>query len=197
MKSHHLFILFCGFIQLAGTNASAVELVGLIGYDASVFSNKPSNYSAATGGVGYSFFARTDLGPGMIESGALVAPNSITTNQSYGALKANGFYWILPLMYRLPIYAPFFSFAVGLDYAVASSTNFSVGGATLASTTNGYQNHFGAQVSVEAVQDLGENLGLVLDARYRQGLSSAITLNSAHVNYNFVMIGIGLQKRLE
>lgn len=182
---------------IASPRCDAIELAGLLGYHLSMFSEKPSNYESASGGVGYAFLGRVDLGPGMLESGFLAAPNSITTRQTFGNVKASGFYWIIPLMYRINILPPFFSLAVGGDYAVESSTSFSVSGAQLSSTTNGYQNHFGAQVSLEAVQDVGENLSILFDARYRQGLGTAITINSQAIKYNFLMLGIGLQKRLE
>ena len=195
------------FLTLTSANTFAFEMLGLISYDISSIQNKPSNYGSTQNGLGYNFFGRIDLGPGKLESGFMYAPAGVTTHEaSLGDVKMTGSYWIIPLIYRYSFYEPFFSLGVGFDYAAVGNTALTVNGApyNIASNNSGYQSHFGAEISGEATQDLGENLSAVLDVRYRMGLSNGITflnldptVTSAQSKYNFFMIAIGLQKRLD
>jgi len=175
----------------------AYEMLGLFSYNFSNINPKPTLYSGTKNEIGYTFLGRIDLGPGLLESGFQFIPTSISTQQAFGELKTTGSYWILPLMYRYVFFPPFFSVAAGVDYAVVGSTNLSVSGNQVAGLTSGYQSHFGVQASLEANQDLGENLSLVLDLRYRQGLATAISFNNVGSHYNFFIIGLGIQKHLE
>lgn len=187
---------------LAGAGSSsafAYEMQGLISYNVSQIESKPSNFSSSGDGIGYSFLGRFDLGPGQLESGFLFTPTSITTTQSTHEVKFTGTYWIFPLMYRIHFFPPFFSFAFGGDYAVVGTTNLIYDGNTLAinNINSGYLSHFGAQASLQATQDLGEDLSLVLDLRYRKGLGTSINLSGAEPKYSFFMVGLGIQKHLE
>lgn len=177
--------------------APAFEMLGMISYNLGQINPKPTNYLSSSNGIGYTFLGRLDLGPGLIESGFQFIPTSISTTQSFGELKATGSYWILPLMYRYVFFPPFLSIAVGGDYAVVGTNNLSVGGTQVNGLTSGYRSHFGAQASFEVNQDLGEDLSLVLDIRYRAGLANAITYGTEGSKYNFWVIALGIQKHLE
>jgi hypothetical protein len=192
LKITALFTLF-----LLSYSASAFEMQGMISYNLGQINPKPTNYLSSSNGIGYTFLGRLDLGPGQIESGFQFVPTSISTTQTFGELKATGSYWILPLMYRYTFLPPFFSIAIGGDYAVVGTNNLSVGGAQVNGLTSGYRSHFGAQVSFEINQDLGEDLSIVLDLRYRAGLANAITYGTEGSKYNFWVIGLGIQKHLE
>ena len=172
-------------------------MVGLINYNISEVNPKPSSFLKSSNGIGYTFLGRVDFGPGLIEGGFQFTPASITTQQSFGVVTTTGTYWILPLMYRYVFLPPFFSVAAGMDYAVVGTNNLSVNGASMTGLTSGYQSHFGAQVSLEANQDLGENISGVLDVRYRAGLANAISFNNQGSHYNFWIIALGIQKHLE
>ncbi len=178
-------------------SASAFEMLGLISYNMGQVNPRPSSFKSLSDGIGYTFLGRVDLGPGQIESGFQFTPTSIVTTQTFGEITTTGSYWILPLMYRYTFIPPFFSFAVGIDYAVVGTNNFSIGGAQVNGITTGYKSHFGAQASLEANQDLGENLSAVLDVRYRGGLANAITFSNEGSRYNFWVIALGIQKHLE
>jgi len=183
--------------MLAST-AHAIEMAGFVGYTGSIYPSKPIEYVRTSGGVGYGFLTRLDLGPGQIESGFLYTPTSITYTVGASAVKTNGSYWILPLQYRIPLYAPFFSLSVGPDFALKGNTSYTIEGASVSPSASGYKSHFGLQASVQAAQDLGENLSAILDLRYRQGLNTAITLiNDQSTRLNFFMISLGIQKRLD
>jgi len=191
---------FAGLLCLlfSSSQAHSIEMAGFAGYTGSIYPTKPAEYVRSTGGVGYGFLTRMDLGPGQIESGFLYAPTSITYTVGASEVKANGSYWILPLQYRIPLYAPFFSFSFGPDFALKGSTSYSIEGAVVNPSASGYKSHFGLQSSLQAAQDLGENLSAILDLRYRQGLNTAITvINSQTTRIHFFMISLGIQKRLD
>jgi hypothetical protein len=195
-----LFLFLIVFILIQTSqckSAAAFEMQGLISYDISELQNPPANYTGTENGLGYEFFGRLDLGPGKIESGFLYASTGITTNESFGPVKTTGSYWMIPLMYRIPIYEPFFSLGVGADYAIVGNTAITAAGTQLSSLTSGYKGNFGVEISGEATQDVGENLSIVFDARYREGLQKAITYDGVDSKYNFLIFSIGLQKRLE
>ena len=187
---------------MLSTNADArgFDMQGFISYDIPNFSPRPSNYVSSKGGVGYSFFGRMELGPGMIETGFLYAPFSLTTlnNQEF---KFSGSYWTFPLLYRYEFWEPYLSLAAGFDYAVEGGTQINVNGASAGASNLSYQSHFGAVLSFQAKQDLGEDLSVVLDLRYRMGLGSAIDapngVTSTATKLNFTSIGIGISKHLE
>jgi len=191
-----------GFVLLfplfATGPAQAVEMAGFAGFTGSMYPSKPAEYVRTSGGVGYGFLARVDLGPGQIESGFLYAPTSITYTVGASEVKANGSYWILPIQYRIPLVSPFLSLSLGPDFALKGSTSYTIAGASVNPSASGYKSHFGVQSSLQASQDVGENLSLLLDLRYRQGLNSAITvINSQTTRLNLFMISLGIQKRLE
>jgi hypothetical protein len=186
-----------GCLMLAST-AQAVEMAGFVGYTGSIYPTKPAEYVRTTGGIGYGFLTRMDFGPGQIESGFLYTPTSMTYTVGASEVKANGSYWILPLQYRIPLYAPFLSFSFGPDFALKGSTSYSIEGASVNPSASGYKSHFGIQSSLQASQDLGENLSAILDVRYRQGLNTAITvINGQTTRLNLFMISLGIQKRLD
>lgn len=199
--------LFClGIIALSAltmgtfpTLASAYEMQGLISYNVSQIESKPNDFSSSGDGIGYSFLGRFDLGPGQVESGFLFTPTSISTTQTTHEVKFTGTYWVFPLMYRIHFFPPFFSFAFGGDYAVVGTTNLIYDGTPLAinNINSGYLSHFGAQASLQATQDLGEDLSIVLDMRYRKGLGTSINLSGAEPKYSFFIVALGIQKHLE
>ena len=172
-------------------------MLGLVAYDGSLFSPAASNQVGSAGGIGYGFFGRLDLGPGMIESGFLYSQMSITTHYAFGDVKSSGGYWIIPLLYRIQLLPPFFSIAAGPDIAILGSNRVSVDESLYSVPSSGFKTHFGAEVSLEANQDLGENLSVVLDTRYRRGFGNAITINGEGIQYHSYIIALGLQKRLE
>jgi hypothetical protein len=190
-----LMILSIGF---SAVSASAFEMQGLIGYDAPMYTQKPIGYQSSGGGVSYSFYGRFDLGPGAIESGFIYVPTSLTWNLSgVGNVTANGSYWLIPILYRVPILPPFMNLAIGPDFAYMGNTTFSVQGTSLPSSGSGFKSHFGAEASLQALQDLGENLSAVLDLRYRQAIGYSLAIGNEEAHFNFFMISLGIQKRLE
>lgn len=187
--------LFLVLLLLLAPSTQAFEMAGILGYDFNLMRGKPINTVASGGGVTYGFFGRLDLSDASkIESGFLYAPTSLTTHYSFGDVKSSGSYWLIPLLYRFDLMAPFFSLALGLDYAVVGTNSISINGTIPASS---YQSHLGAEVSFQAVQDLGENLGALFDLRYRQGLQDAISFGTQGTQFNFLLVALGLQKRLE
>jgi hypothetical protein len=189
--------LFLSFTALSPMQASAFEMLGLISYNFGQVNPQPSTYKSLSNGIGYTFLGRMDLGPGQLESGFQFTPTSLNYQETIGEVKATGSYWILPLLYRFTFLPPFFSIGVGVDYAVVGTNNLTVAGTSVSGQSSGYQSHFGAQVSFEANQDLGENLSAVLDVRYRAGLANAITISSEGAKYNFWIIALGIQKHLD
>lgn len=186
---------------LCGSISHAFEMTGLVNYDISQITPKPSNYISSNQGIGYSFFGRLDLGPGQIESGFLYTPVGVTTQVANQNITISGSYWILPVLYRFVFLPPFLSLAAGFDYALVG--NSAIVSSDLLNPSSGYKSHFGYEVGIEAVQDVGENLGAVLDVRYRAGIGNAISLPSESspvqnsVKYDFLIIGLGIQKRLD
>ena len=109
---------------------------------------------------------------------------------------------MFPVLYRVPIYDPFVSIAVGFDYAVVGNNTLTAGGGVLNGISSNYQNHFGAQVSLELTQDVGENMSIVLDGRYRRGLANGVAVTNTdqtvtNSKYNLIIVALGIQKRLE
>lgn len=188
---------FLLFTLLVSIPSHAFEMLGMLSYNIGSLSAKPPNYRSLTDGIGYTFLGRLDLGPGQLESGFQFTPTSIATLQGATEVTANGSFWILPLMYRYSFFPPFFSLGLGFDYAVVGTNNLSISGSQAIGVTSGYQSHFGAQVSAMASQDLGEDISLVLDLRYRAGLADAITYSNVGSKYNFFIIALGIQKHLE
>jgi hypothetical protein len=182
---------------LISHQASAFEMMGMIGYDTPLYSNKPARYESSGGGIGYGFFGRLDLGAGAVETGFLYAPTSLTWTVASSQVTANGSYWLFPVMYRVDVLPPFLNFAIGPDFAYMGNTSYSIAGASVGSNASGFKSHFGAQASIQGTQDLGENLSAVLDIRYRQAIGNAIAVSGQSAQFNFFMISLGLQKRLE
>jgi hypothetical protein len=194
MKSKGLVLGF--LFALSCASSHAVEMVGFAGYASSLYASKPTAVSKTAGGIGYGFLTRFDLGAGMIEGGFLYAPTSLTWSVGGNDVTASGSYWILPIQYHLPIYLPYLSISIGPDFAIMGNTSYSYPGSTLPSAEK-FKSHFGAEVSVQASQDLGENLSAVIDLRYREGIGSAFTINNQSTRLNFFMTSFGIQKRLE
>lgn len=186
-----LTLSFC----LIPDTARAFEMQGMISYNLSRVGPKPTNYLESSNGIGYTFLGRLDLGPGQVESGFQFIPTSISITETNRELKFTGSYWILPLIYRLHFLPPFFSLGIGGDYAVVGTSNVTTQGVT--SVNPAYKSHFGAQASLQATQDLGENISAVLDLRYRKGLADAVTINSVSSRYDFWAISLGIQKHLD
>jgi hypothetical protein len=183
-------VLFSPFIAEART----FEMMGMVHYANPSFRPNPTGFVQDGGGIGYAFFGRLELGPGLLESGFLYAPVSYTyaTAITIGRNdKVSSSYWTLPLLYRYEFFAPYLSIATGLDYAIEGGTLSSLAGQLTG--TNAYQSHFGWVTSFQAKQDVGENLSIVFDLRYRQGLSPGV-LNS---RISFMTFGLGLIKHLE
>ncbi len=190
------FVIILMSSLLTSAPSHAYEMLGLISYNFSQVSPLPSSYSKSSNGIGYTFLGRMDLGPGQLESGFQFIPVSITTNQTF-EVTTSGSYWIIPLMYRYSFFPPFFSLGVGFDYAVVGTNNVITKGTQVSGLNSGYRPHFGAQVSVQTTQDLGEDLSAVLDLRYRTGLAPAINYGTESSKYNFWIIALGIQKHLE
>ena len=179
-------------------NAHAFEVAGLVGYAGSHYSNKPTQYLESTGGVGYEFIARTDLGPGMIESGFVYSPTSVSYTLGSSEVTADGSFWIIPLLYHFSIYPPFLSMSLGPDFALKGNTHYTIQGPSISPSDSGFQSHFGAQASLQTTQDLGENISAIIDIRYRLGLSHAISILSTETTkFNFFMVSLGIQKRFD
>lgn len=187
--------LAIGILTLSSP-ASAFEMTGLLGYDLNLMTNKPTNTVSTGGGIAYAFMVRTEVANnGKLESGFLYTPTSISTNYIFGDVKSTGSFWIIPLLYRFDLRSPFFSLGIGPDYATFGSSQLSVNNASIVSSS--YQSNFGAEVSFQASQEIGEDLSVVLDLRYRKGLGDAITFSNEGTKFNFALFALGLQKRLE
>jgi hypothetical protein len=198
MKFLNVLILCATLSGLFQTsNAHAFEMLGMIAYDGAINTPTPSTFQKSGGGIGYDFFGRLALGPGFMESGFLFTQTSITTNEPFGTVKTSGSFWIIPLLYRIYVLPPFLSIALGPDYAVLGTNAISIHDSSVGTGTGGYHSHFGLEGSIEAVQDVGENLGIVVDLRYRRGLANAIILDGTSVRYDSFMISLGIQKQLQ
>lgn len=195
-----VLILFFLLTPLA-RRAFSFEMFGVLGYGGSLFNPKPTNYASSGGAVTYGFMGRVDLSYGQLESGFLYTQASITNHQLFGDVKTLGSYWIIPVLYRVPAFSPYLSFAVGPDFAVLGTNTISVDGNLVNASSSGFKSHFGIEASAEAVQDLGENLSALVDLRYRQGLGDAINIqngaSASGIKYQAYFILLGLQKRLE
>jgi hypothetical protein len=193
------FLCVLALLFAIAPRAQAFEVYGLVSYDASQYSGKPSNYSDSGGGAGYGFFGKLDFGPGQIESGFLYTVTSISTQEPFGLAINSGSFWQIPILYRVYVLPPFVSVAFGPDYAIVGYNRVTVAGAEVSSdaSSSGYKSNFGLEADVQGLQDLGENLSAILDIRYRYGLGNAISVDGAGVRYQAFIISIGLQKRLE
>ena len=190
------FTLLLSLLLFSSLSAQAVELTGIVGYDLNLMSNKPSNATGTKGGVVYGFSARINAGPGQLEGGFLYTPLSVTTTVPFlGDEKSSGSYWLIPLLYRFEVLPPFLSIGIGPDYAFVGSNTLSTNFGNY--STSAFSNNLGAEASLQATQDLGENLSAVLDIRYRMGLQDSITFNGSPSKFNFLLFALGLQKRLE
>lgn len=204
-KSKILSVLFLLALSFAPqySNARAFEMLGSINYSLPSFSPKPSTYTSSGGGIGYGFFGRMELGPGMIESGFVYIPFSMTTHETVIDTKFSGSFWTIPLLYRYWFWEPYLSIAAGVDYAIEGGTELSTSTGPIANGIGSFQSHFGAVASLEAKQDVGENLSVVLDVRYRMGLKNAMEYQSTstgtttNVKASFTTISIGIMKHLE
>ncbi len=190
-----LFTVLVATLFTSPSHARVFEMEGMIQDDFPSFSFKPSqpsNYDSSGGGLGYAFYARVELGPGMVESGFLYAPVSFTTTESSSILtRFAGSYWTIPLLYRYNFWEPYFSIAAGVDYAIQGGTTIPTG------TSNNYESHFGALASLAAKQDIGEDLSIVLDLRYRVGLATGAVYQSTQMNVSWVSVAVGIEKHLE
>lgn len=176
----------------------ALEIAGSAGFHGHEFSDKDPSYRSTSGGVGYSFSARMDAGYGFLESGFLFSPVVMNFSVGSNEVRAGGSYWILPVLYRIPVFSPFVSFGFGPDFAVRGGTSYTIQGTSLASApSSGFRSHFGGQLSLQAAQDIGENLSAVLDLRYRRGIGPAISVQSTTSTLSTIMFSLGIQKRLE
>jgi hypothetical protein len=164
-------------------SAHAIEITGLTGYHLSSPSPKDPSHLSTKGGVGYGFFTR---------------PVSTTFSVGTNEVRAGGSYWILPVIFRIPLFSPFLSIGFGPDFGVRGGTSFTIQGTSLASApASGFRSHFGAQVSLQATQELGDHLGAVLDLRFRQGIGPAISVQSTTSTLSTTQISLGIQKRLD
>jgi hypothetical protein len=196
MKTLFFFSLFLIHTILINIcSARALEMQGLISYNLGKVSPEPTRYQNISNGIGYTFLGRFDLGPGQVETGFQFIPTSIALNETIGEVKYTGSHWILPLVYRFHFLPPFFSLGVGVDYAVVGTSNIVVKGVTSAS--DAYKSHFGAQASLQATQDLGENISAVLDLRYRSSMGNAVQINEVGSKYSIWAISLGIQKHLD
>jgi hypothetical protein len=192
------FLLLGLSFGLLGEPSRALEVTGFTGWHSQSASPKDPSFSGSGGGIGYGFSTRVDAGFGGWESGFLFSPVSLNFNVGTSEVRAGGSYWILPIIYRIPLIAPFITFGLGPDFAVRSGTSYTIQGTSLASApASGFRSHFGAQASVQAVQEVGENLAAVLDLRYRQGIGPAISIQSTPSTLATFMISLGVQKRLD
>ena len=178
------------------------EMMGIVHSVLSQHNPKPPSFQDQGGGLGYAFFGRLEVGPGMIETGFSYLPTSMTVRQVNQSIEISGSYWTLPLLYRVELWAPYVSFAAGMDYGIVGGTQVSVNGPLQGATVN-YVSHFGAVASLQIKQDVGENLSLMLDVRYRVGMRDALSVPdpsqgiSTASTLRMTSIGIGLVKHLE
>ena len=193
-----IFTFVCfGFFLFNPTLSFAHEMMGMVTYNVnhlqplSPIATQPSN------AIGYTFLGRIDLGPGQVETGFQFAPISIFTHDQNTDVTYQGSYWMLPVLYRYTFLPPFFSLAVGADYAVVGTNSASVTSLVASTRSPGFQSHFGVQASLQAAQDVGEDLSVVLDIRYRTSLKNMISFNGSGARYQAWMVGLGIQKHLE
>ena len=161
------------------------EVVGNVGLGLTSFNTHPpelisSKNQLSYGLLGHFEFEQTNWELGVLHTGAQMIYSS-----PIGEQRADSGYWLLPILYRMPISAPFFSIAFGPDYAIATHPS------------GGFKNHGGVQLSVEGVQEIGDNYGIVGNFRFRQSLGSPFTLNGENSSLRFFLLTLGIQKRLE
>ncbi len=192
------FCLTVAALLLQHGSSRALELTGFTGYHIPYFSPKDQTCLGTPGGVGYGFSARVEAGSGSIESGFLFSPVVMNLSVGTNEVRTGGSYWILPVLYRVPLLSPFLSLGIGPDFAVRGGTTYTIQGTALSSSpASGFRSHFGGQISLQAVQDIGENLSAVVDLRYRRGLGPSISVQSTTSTLSTLMISLGIQKRLE
>lgn len=198
LRRNHLLALLITVFSLLQGPSWAIELAGFTGSHIQNLSPRDPSFVGSGGGIGYGFTARIEAGIGSIESGFLFSPVSTTFTVGTNEVRAGGSYWILPMLYRIPLVTPFITLGIGPDFAVRGGTSYTIQGTSLASApASGFRSHFGVQASVQAIQDVGENLAAVLDLRYRQGIGPAISVQSTPSTLGTLMISLGIQKRLE
>ena len=78
------FLAICLFIAPV---AQAIELTGLVSDNFGTVVTKPLHFTSNSGGVGYAFLGRFELGPGKVETGFFYAPVTINTHESFGDIK--------------------------------------------------------------------------------------------------------------
>lgn len=177
--------------------ARTFEMMGSVHYVIPQLSPNPNSFSKSTNAVGYGFSGRLELGPGQVESGFQYVPVGFMSNHSFGKVETTAGYWTFPILYRFYLFEPFFSIAGGLDYALVGNTRINSTSTNANDLTSGFVSHFGYVFNFEAKQDVGNNLSLVLDFRFRQGLAPAITFDRTSSTLRWFAIGIGIQKLLE
>ena len=165
--------------------AHAVEIAGSVGLGTTSFKTKPTGYKDSSNRLDWSLlghfeFSQTDWELGLIHTGARLT----YTSQSEEHVSESGF-WLLPVLYRASLYAPFFSFALGPDFGIASNP------------AGGFKNHFGLELALEGVQEIGDHFGITGNIRIREALGSPFTLNSQTSGLRFMVLSLGIQKRLE
>jgi hypothetical protein len=148
--------------------ARATELLALLSYDGTVNMQTEANVSPSGNGLGGMLLGHFELGPGTLETGLIYS---------------NTPYWTIPLLYRVMILPPFVTLAFGPDYAISG--------------TSSYKSNLGLEAGAQAIQELGNDFGAVLDLRYRLGLGDAISTNNTSVHYSGYLISLGIQKRFE
>lgn len=171
--------------------------MGMVGYNLNQVPTPPSTYVTKSNATNYGFFGRYELGPGRLETGFLYTKTSITTSDVPGNMTVEGSYWIIPMLYRYAFFEPFFSIAVGPDFAIVGNRSLTANGTPISGPASGYRGHWGLEASFEAAQDLGENLSAVLDVRYRMGLASAVSFGGQGTKFHFWGLALGLQKRFD
>lgn len=99
---------------------------------------------------------------------------------------------MIPMLYRYEFWAPYVSIAAGFDYAIQAGTTLSRTQGLTTANGDQYRSHWGWVTSLQVKQDIGEDLSVLLDLRYRKGLASAIQSSTV----SFTSIGLGIVKNL-
>jgi len=169
-------------LVVAGAASHAAEVVALSGIDVPFFSSKPSTFVRTGNGVFAAALLRFEAGSGNFETGILRAGASVTRQTGAFETRSDGSFWIAPFLYRIPLNAPFFHAAIGADYAFGAGS---------------LKSHPGLQAALQASQDLGDDFGVVIDLRYREGLGTGFVANGQSSGFRMLMASLGFQKRLE
>jgi hypothetical protein len=166
----------------AAGSAEAAEVVALSGIGVPFYSNKSPTFTRTGGGIFLATMLRMESGAGGFETGILRAGLSAMRNEGATETRSDGSYWIVPVLYRLPLHPPFFHLAIGADYAFGDST---------------FKSHPGLEAALQAQQDLGNDYGVVLDIRFREGLGTAFSASGQTSGIRILTAALGFQKRLE